>query len=189
MITFEFAGKSIDRLKASIVCAAQKDIRERLNGACIDMNNGGCPQLVATDGHRMSVSYVDVINTAPRDTSQYIIPREVLEWVVKLKKPVMVRIEFGDTDVSASSNGQSVKVKKIDDRYPDWRRILSRSIDRQPTESIGLNASYLGDVAKWQKYLGAKVEKGARFEFDGPSSAVKVVADDENYMIIMPTRL
>ena len=189
MITFDFTGKSINRLKASVVCAAKQDTRYYLKGACIDMNTGGCPQLIATDGHRMSVSYVEVDTNAPRDDSQYIIPREILEWIVKIKKATLIRVEFHGTRVEASCNGASISAPLIDARYPDWRRVVNRSDNRTPTLDIGISAEYLGDVAKWQKHLGYNVPNGALFEFDGPSSPIRVKADDENYMVIMPVRI
>jgi len=154
------------KLKASLVCAAKKDVREYLCGVLIEVQAENI-LLVSADGHRASVilSKFDVDPGAVG--SKFIIPREAIESFLKVAgKNSTATIDFetqqeGEVDrvhFSISDNqGHKIEGKALGGRFPDWRSIIPsvpRDSEKGPT--VSYNASYVSDFGKIAVILGSK---------------------------------
>lgn len=180
---------SRDTLKAALLFAGKMDIRQCLNGICIE-ERGGKVYLLASDGHR--ALRVDVTNSAEDISAgfQAILPRDAVEVMAKAKRDVeCIRFDTlpDSTRVRATlSDGTSFLC--IDERFPDVDRVIVPGNVNHP----GLfNFDYLRDLLKAAKLLGV-VGKGIlalRLKGDGkPGTAGYIAFGDSVEMVVMPVR-
>jgi DNA polymerase-3 subunit beta len=155
------------KLKALLCFAGSKDIRDYLNGVCVDVS-GGVLRGVATNGHMAGVAAFNLVTGVP--DAQYVLPREFVEHIVKTKYIYTLDI-VGDT--VTASHGHSAKL--VDGKFPDWRRVVQFP---EGEESAGTyNAEYLHDIAKASKALGNKHGLYKLHQF-GESAGVFQIAGD-----------
>jgi DNA polymerase-3 subunit beta len=102
---------------------ASQDVRYYLNGMSFEAD-GHKLRTVATDGHRLAVSDVDV--GQPLDNLQVIVPRKgVLELVRLLDQDdAPVQLQIGANNIRAKVMGFSFTCKLVDGRFPDYRRVI-----------------------------------------------------------------
>lgn len=133
----------VSTLKASVVCAARKDIRCYLNGVLLAFRHGAVNrvEVVSSDGHVMSafsepLDYTDGAQTANFDI---IVPLSALTLALKGagKRDVLVfeslpdgRYALGDTIFSP-----------VDGKYPDYRRAIRQ--ETQPEDHVQCNPDLL----------------------------------------------
>jgi DNA polymerase-3 subunit beta len=193
---FVFDQNGINALKAANVICPNKDIRYYLNAICIDTMDSK-PVIVATDGHRMTRSYItwgEGIGSADRDHGQWLIPKPACEWIAKLKTgktpEAELSIEFGDTAVTVAYLLQSASFPLIDGKFPDWRRVVPTG-GTIPTPEIGFNAVYLADIYKWANTLCSDKFVSVRCELRNTNVAMVCYLNkgtDHSYLV-MPTRI
>lgn len=169
-------------LKASLLFAGTKDIRDCINGVMLEVRNSNV-RLVATDGHRLSVFNCGCASGVP--DMEFIIPREVIE---RLKlKDGHVEITFHDKLIKLSYNNATIQTDSIYGKFPDYRRVIPRD------PMSGLNAqfqtSYLADLDKAWKILnpGSKLSN-AYIVHNGEGSAIIDLNCVDFIGVIMPLR-
>ena len=105
---------------------ANQDVRYYLNGMLFEID-GTILRSVATDGHRMAVSQVQL--GADFAQKQIIVPRKgVLELVKLLDAPEQpVTLQIGSSNVRAEVNNFVFTSKLVDGRFPDYRRVMPQT--------------------------------------------------------------
>ena len=103
---------------------AQQDVRYYLNGILMEISPGKL-KLVATDGHRLALSEVD-LDTGVDTERQIIIPRKAVMELTRL-------LDSGDAGVKCILSQNHVRLesdtlvftsKLIDGKFPDYQRVI-----------------------------------------------------------------
>lgn len=144
-------------IKALLICAAKQDVRYYLNGVCVDARASDVT-LVTTDGHRMLAYPVATDAIEALTVGQYIIPREALEAVKPAKAgrvtlPITIEIDTAKGLENKITGATSVVTPLIDGKFPDWRRVLPKTVSGEPAQ---YQAEYLGDFGRIAELLGTK---------------------------------
>ena len=110
---------------------AQQDVRYYLNGMLVEVN-GKRVRTVATDGHRLALSEVE-LDTGFKDQVQVIVPRKAILELQRLldasEETVSVRIGAGQ--IEADLDVVRMTSKLIDGRFPDYERVVPESGDKK----------------------------------------------------------
>lgn len=115
-------------LKAVSLAMANRDIRKYLNGVLIQ-SSGRTVRLVATDGHRLHMIDLPQDVPCPPLVGGVIVPRALIEWALKNSKPGQsVQITTDGATVTIAAGGASMSGAAIDERYPDYPRVLPRGV-------------------------------------------------------------
>ncbi len=188
-------------IKALLICAAKQDLRYYLKGVLVDARVSDVT-LVTTDGHRMLAYPVVADAVEAPAPGQYIIPREALEAVKPRKAgrhtlPITIEIVTAPDQPDPERAGVMIKGKTsitvagatstvtapIDDKYPDWRRVLPKTVSGEPTQ---YNPEYVGDFGRIAELLGGKFRP---YINHNGSSAAPVTNLGPALGVIMPLRL
>jgi DNA polymerase-3 subunit beta len=172
-------------IKALLICAAKVDVRYYLKGVCVDARANGDVVLVATDGHRMLTYPVAVDAIEALAPGQYIIPREALEAVKPCKAgrvtlPITIEIVTAPDQPDPERAGVTIKGKTsitvtgatstvtapIDGKYPDWRRVVPKTVSGEPAQ---YNPEYIAGFGDACKLLGTKYP---HIHHNGSSAAI-----------------
>lgn len=189
-------------IKALLICAAKQDVRYYLKGVCVDARANGDVVLVTTDGHRLLAYPVATDAIEALAPGQYIIPREALEAVKPCKAgrhvlPITIEIVTAPDQPDPERAGVTIKGKTsitvtgatsavtapIDGKFPDWRRVMPKTVSGEPTQYNPEYVSGFGDICK---LLGGKY--GPFINHNG-SSAAPVTNLGPALGVIMPLRL
>ena len=171
-------------VKALLICAAKQDVRYYLKGVLVDARASDVT-LVTTDGHRMLAYPVATDAIEALAPGQYIIPREALEAVKPCKAgrvtlPITIEIVTAPDQPDLERAGVTIKGKTsitvtgatsavtapIDGTYPDWRRVLPKTVSGEPAQ---YQAEYLGDFGRIADLLGTKYP---HIHYNGSSAAI-----------------
>jgi DNA polymerase-3 subunit beta len=163
-------------IKALLIFAAEKDVRYYLKGVCVDVRAATDARpadvtLVATDGvillaHPVPLEDVDGVI----EPGQYIIPREALEAIAPMKAgrtalPIKLTIVTPAPTVDAEgrtvaprteieiTGATALRTAPIDGRFPDWRRVMPRTVSNVPAPFDG---RLIARVAKAYDYMNDK---------------------------------
>jgi DNA polymerase-3 subunit beta len=141
---------------------AQQDVRYYLNGLLLETEKKRL-RAVATDGHRLALSEVDLASAASRD-EQLIVPRKgVLELSRLLDGDGEVELALGANHVRAQFDGVRLTSKLVDGRFPEYSRVVpaqpknvikaDRNLFRQALQRTAILSN--------EKYRGVRLELGA----------------------------
>lgn len=188
-------------VKALLICAAKQDVRYYLKGVAIDARANGDVVLVATDGHRLLAYPVAADAIEALAPGEYIIPREALEAVKPCKAgrvtlPITIEIVPAPDQPDPERAGVTIKGKTsitvtgatsavtapVDGRFPDWRRVIPKSVSNEPAQ---FQAEYIGDFGRVAELLGSKYPQ---IHHNGASGAI-VGNLGAALGVIMPMRL
>jgi DNA polymerase-3 subunit beta len=137
---------------------ANQDVRYYLNGLLLEVDNGTL-RAVATDGHRLALSSLELPVTAGQQ-KQVIVPRKgVLELMRLLTADdQLIRISIGQNHIRLTDSQFSFSSKLIDGRFPDYRRVLPRNSNRQLTahRSVLKDACVRASILSNEKYRGVR---------------------------------
>lgn len=108
---------------------ANQDVRYYLNGMLFEID-GSSLRSVATDGHRMAVSLIDLGSVF--DTQQVIVPRKGVQELVKLLDAPenLVTLQIGQSNIRANVNNFTFTSKLVDGRFPDYRRVMPQKTNK-----------------------------------------------------------
>ncbi|MCL4106045.1 UNVERIFIED_CONTAM: hypothetical protein GTU68_058351 [Idotea baltica] len=109
---------------------AQQDVRYYLNGMLVELEPEQI-RVVATDGHRLAMCTLP-INLNVTETTQIILPRK---GVIELSKLLMdeeadIAVVVGSNHLRATTNDFTFTSKLVDGKFPDYERVLPRSVDK-----------------------------------------------------------
>ena len=174
---------STNDLKAVSLAMAEKDIRYYLNGVLFELDNAEGYRLVGTDGHRLHI----VCKRKAQAADSVIMPRDTVVHIIKQKVQTFeLEIIPGATrQIKIRTGGGFITVPEVDGKYPDYKRVMPKQLNT--IETAHYQPEYLLDLAKAQKILGTKNQKGYIAQ-QGSSAGVYVDNDKSFYAVIMPLR-
>jgi DNA polymerase-3 subunit beta len=141
---------------------AQQDVRYYLNGLLLE-TEGKKLRAVATDGHRLALSEIELDAPAARD-EQVIVPRKgILELNRLLDGESDVSISLGTNHVRVQIDGVRLTSKLIDGRFPEYARV----IPNQPRNVITANQRLLREALQRTAILSNEKYRGVRLELSG----------------------
>jgi DNA polymerase-3 subunit beta len=143
---------------------AQQDVRYYLNGLLLETDRKKL-RAVATDGHRLALSEIDLDAPAARD-EQVIVPRKgVLELNRLLEGDGSVSIALGTNHIRVQIDGIRLTSKLIDGRFPEYARV----IPNQPRNIITASQSLLREALQRTAILSNEKYRGVRLELSANS--------------------
>ena len=105
-------------------CMAHQDVRYYLNGLLLELS-GKHLRAVATDGHRMGLSEVELIEPIAAER-QVIVPRkgvlEIGRFLTTSEEPAVLRLSSNHIRISVQD--LTLTSKLIDGRFPDYQQVL-----------------------------------------------------------------
>ena len=145
---------------------AQQDVRYYLNGLLLETDRKRL-RAVATDGHRLALSEIDLSAAASRD-EQVIVPRKgVLEINRLLEGDGDVEIALGANHIRVQVDGIRLTSKLIDGRFPEYARV----IPNEPRNVITADRNLLRQALQRTAILSNEKYRGVRLEL-GSNSVV-----------------
>ena len=162
-IAFTIDSAVLQGLIASTQFAmAHEDVRYYLNGLLLELNETSI-KAVATDGHRLALNE----HSMPLDlkeTRQLIVPRKGVNEIQRLASHTTAPIDVGISAnvLRVSVLNQTLTVKLVDGKYPDYERVLPKGgdkiieADRETTKSALQRTSILSN----EKFRGVRLNFG-----------------------------
>ncbi len=145
---------------------AQQDVRYYLNGLLLETEKKRL-RAVATDGHRLALSEVDLLAAATRD-EQLIMPRKgVLELSRLLDGDGDVQLALGANHVRVQLDGVRLTSKLIDGRFPEYSRV----VPAQPKNVLKADRNLFRQALQRTAILSNEKYRGVRLEL-APNSVV-----------------
>ncbi len=145
---------------------AQQDVRYYLNGLLLETEKKRL-RAVATDGHRLALSEVDLLAPATRD-EQLIVPRKgVLELSRLLDGDGEVEVALGANHVRVQLDGVRLTSKLIDGRFPEYSRV----VPAQPKNILKADRNLFRQALQRTAILSNEKYRGVRLEL-APNSVV-----------------
>lgn len=158
--TFEVPQKALKSLLENTqFCMAHQDVRYYLNGLLIELD-GKALRAVATDGHRMALSEIELAENSGGDR-QIIVPRKgVLELTRFLEdNDEAAKISLGANHIRVALPNLTFISKLVDGRFPDYNKVVPVNqgkellIDRQNFRDALSRAAILSN----EKYRGVRL--------------------------------
>jgi len=138
---------------------AQQDVRYYLNGLLLETERKTL-RAVATDGHRLALSEIELEVAATRD-EQVIVPRKgVLELNRLLDGEGDVSVALGTNHIRVQIDGVRLTSKLIDGRFPEYARV----IPSQPRNVITASQTLLREALQRTAILSNEKYRGVRLE-------------------------
>ncbi|WNO59687.1 DNA polymerase III subunit beta [Rheinheimera sp. MMS21-TC3] len=138
---------------------ANQDVRYYLNGLLFETDNGQV-RAVATDGHRLALSLLELPGFSA-EQKQIIIPRKGVMEIMRLlaNDEQQVTLSFGQNHLRLTDSNFVFSSKLIDGRFPDYRRVLPRN----STKLVTAHRSILKDACTRASILSNEKYRGVRF--------------------------
>jgi len=169
-----------NQLKALLLCAAKKDIRNYLNGIYFETNTAGLTA-VSTDGHRLLAIQLEFNDNL--EALSVIIPRAAIEQAVKTKAVSLI-IDFDTDDKTFSISDGSFTINGLLENgvFPSWRRVIPSTTNN---EAVSFNNDYLSDFDKVSRLLCGG---NCKVLHNGTNSALVRFNSDNILGVVMPLR-
>ncbi len=160
---------------------ANQDVRYYLNGLLLERGNGVL-RAVATDGHRLAMSELD-ISTKGKKEKQAIVPRKAVIELGRLlaDKEDKVAITFNENHMQAQVDNITFTSKLIDGRFPDYKAVMAPELDKK----VSVNRAELLDmltrtaILTNEKYRGIRINVSKGLIQVSASNPEKEEASDE----------
>ena len=163
---------ALKAITAASICAAKKDVRDYLNGICIDQHQEGAFRIVGCDGHKLIVIECEgrffYGHNMPDQTGQLIISKNDIAMVVgklKLLKKQHRECYFecegfivSGPDLGDITKNTQYPIEPIDGTYPDYMRVMPSACDPLQNDGTGfasLNPDYIIEASRALKPLCA----------------------------------
>lgn len=155
---------------------ANNDVRYYLNGIKMELEESTI-NLVATDGHRMSVYNAALDSEHNLAKTECILPRQAVSEIASLLP--MLSDEECDLVIYQShcrviTNSLVITTKLIDGRFPEWRRVLPNT-----NNVMTVDKNHFISVLRRAVVLSDEKAKGVQIEFG--QSDIKVSSTNKNH--------
>ena len=130
-MTTLIGSKALKRLLDRTAFAmAQQDVRYFLNGMLIELG-GDYVKTVATDGHRLAMSTLNLPNQRS-ESRQVVVPRKGVQELQRLLNELdgEVSIAIGSNYLLAESTDFTLTTKLVDGKFPDYDRVIPKNGDK-----------------------------------------------------------
>jgi len=118
-----------DLIHKTAFSMAQQDVRYYLNGMLWELG-GDSLRAVATDGHRLAVADITLIEpVADIEARQVIVPRKGIIELTRLlsdEEGANIELEFGVNHIRAAAGNLIFVSKLVDGKFPDYQRVLPK---------------------------------------------------------------
>lgn len=147
-------------IEATQFAMASQDVRYYLNGMYFEVSENTL-RSVATDGHRLASSCIDLPPRTSEDTQSIIVPGKGVKELVKLldNDSAMLTLQIGPNNLRAIIDDFIFSTKLVDGRFPDYRRVIPRNGDkeliagREPLKQAFTRAAILSN----EKFRGVRL--------------------------------
>ena len=139
---------------------ANQDVRYFLNGCLLEFDQG-CLKCVATDGHRLALSYCDVdLQTNPY---QVILTRKTILELQRLLSDdeALAEIVLGERHFCLNTSRFNMTSKIIDGRFPDYSKVIPKSNNKH----VVINKDVLKKCLSRVSILSSDRYQGVRLFF------------------------
>lgn len=104
---------------------AQQDVRYYLNGLMMEMSSN-LLRTVATDGHRLALTDVNINIDVNEEKRQVIVPRKAIQELMRLldDNDSEISVIIGSSHIRLSIDNMIFTSKLIDGRFPDYERVM-----------------------------------------------------------------
>lgn len=153
---FTFPAKEFKDLVKSTVFAVSNDINRYFMSGIYFTKYEGKPIMVATDGHRMSFRFENVV--VP-DFAPAIIPTQILNLISKVcpsEGDILINVK--DKIFCFKGYGFEFITTLIDAQYPNWQRVIPQGLDH--TISVA-KTEFMGAI----KRVGVMLTKQSKIQF------------------------
>lgn len=165
--------KLANAIKRTQFSICNDEVRYNLNGIMMHVKDGKL-HCVATDGHRLSVAKVEMVNAT--ELSNVILPKKAVSELVKL-----LAIASGNITLNFNQNKFSVKFdtisftsKLIDGSFPDYTKVIPANNDK----AIGVSVSALAHAIDRVSIVNMGLEnKGMIFSLSKDNLAIASKSD------------
>ena len=152
-------SKLRELLDSTSFAMAQQDVRYYLNGMLFEVA-GDYLRVVATDGHRLAMETLGMINPIT-EPQQLILPRKGIMEMARLLTDDSgeISLTFGQNHIRASVPAFTFTSKLVDGKFPDYNRVLPKGGNKvllgncQELRQAFARASILSN----EKYRGVRV--------------------------------
>ncbi len=168
-VVLDLPQKSLKRLIDCVAFGmAQQDVRYYLNGMLIEISPKGV-KAVATDGHRLALSMLD-IETGVSEQRSIIVPRKGVLELAKLLQDsdVPCSISIGKNHLKAQVDHFTFTSKLIDGKFPDYQRVIPRGGDK----IVIADRDALRDVLARASILSHESIRGIRLSLENSQLSV-----------------
>lgn len=172
-------------LRALAHLTSDEPSRPAMHGILLDATRPENTFLVATDGRAMGVIRIE--GKAFSKPVSVIIPPDVVS--------AHARRGVNDVVVSRERNNKwkiksadlAIYFTPIDEAYPDWRRVIPRTLSGVPSQ---INPDLLATMKKVDYILNGRRIHGVTIRHNGPDGAniVRLCGCDEFFGLVMPFR-
>ena len=147
-------------LQRTYFAMAQQDVRYYLNGLLLEAHPGSL-RAVATDGHRLATSAINVSITTDHRL-QIIIPRKGVIELLRLLEDndTLITVVIGNNHLRVTSQDFSFTSKLVEGRFPDYERVIPKGGNK----SIIIDRDELKAALSRTAILCNEKFKGVRFE-------------------------
>ncbi|HLF11956.1 MAG TPA: DNA polymerase III subunit beta [Gammaproteobacteria bacterium] len=161
--TVHVSRKDLRRLVAKThFSMAQQDVRYYLNGLLLETEKRTL-RAVATDGHRLALSEIELATAVSRD-EQIIVPRKgVLELSRLLEGDGDVELSLGTNHIRVHLDGIRLTSKLIDGRFPEYARVIPNDPKNviKADRDLFRHALQRTAILSNEKYRGVRLELSA----------------------------
>lgn len=145
-------------------CMAQQDVRYYLNGLLLELIDKKL-RAVATDGHRMALSEIELEKSA-KGEKQVILPRKGVQEMMRLlaDSTDAVEVQIGTNHLRAQTGDLIFTSKLVDGRYPDYTKVIPHSqsiLLNLPREAFKETLSRVAILSS-EKYRGVRLSLGSK---------------------------
>lgn len=111
---------------------AQQDVRYYLNGMLWEINKNNL-KAVATDGHRLAISEIEIIGKVKTEKGQFILPRKGIIELSRLlsNEDETITVEFGSNHIRATTSNMIFVSKLVEGSFPDYERVLPKGGNKE----------------------------------------------------------
>ena len=157
-----------DLLEKTSFSMAHQDVRYYLNGLMLETSQNKL-RAVATDGHRLAKSEIDIDNNAI-EQKQFIVPRKAILELTRLleSEEETATLKFNNSHMCVSFGNLVFISKLIDGRFPDYDEVISPNL----AISLEMNRHQFLDILTRASILTNEKFRG-----------VKVTLENENMLV------
>ena len=154
---------------------AQQDVRYYLNGILMEISSGKI-KLVATDGHRLALSEIEM-ETGVDTEKQIIVPRKAVLELSRLLESAdsTARCELSQNHLRIEAGSLVFTTKLIDGKFPDYQRVIP--VDGNKTMEV--NREVLKDAMSRIAILSNEKYRGIRLILSSGNLSIQANNPDQ----------
>ncbi len=147
-------------LKSVIHASANQDVRYYMNGVHLDFSPNHGLNVVATDGHRLALENIALEVTEGWQSTLHLDTSEKLLKILEDSEEEL-SIQYTSSSIAVTKNGVTLKAKLIDCKFPEYARVIPRSLESK----VMIDREAFANSIKRSQCVMNDKGTGLRFEF------------------------